>query len=679
MRIYLHIFLSLCLLISTISCGDGGGSSSDDSTPVSLRNVTVNPATAPPGSPVQLQNFPTLPPGYTWTIALGGSNIPLMKNETEGYFVPAPLIFKDDGSNWPDVPAQPLDLVLNRDGVEEDRLAGVLTLEPLLRADGSSDAIEQNLLNINTQLTVIGDALASIPGEHQQYMNMVIETFNQMLTGDCDNCLKTQLGLLAQEGGQELLDALLAQGGLVEYFANLEAFLTQYADGLATVQASIAPPSSLIQPAFAMPEQTDVMLAYQMQFYEVAKLFGTEVIAATGTGFGNTLGSVLGALGALGYGVPLATTTATVTSAILFYMDFLVNKIMVGLLPGQLDRIDLDVVAYILDNDEVTDSTITIHASNIPPQLTLNDLVGTALNMMGWSGHGRAPSFVETTLQNIIGFLSTTMHSLFSQYASQHPELNLNVNLTETVPPITWTAKATDIRLIQCISLAPSLFTPMTDELNWQTDDTLLGEGGVYVRPAIGEEARIVPLPPGFTYTGGAFGDNVISSDTVTLTVGPYVIMINDTPRYIGDLIDGTYGTQYDGTADIPDAPNFTSATLEVEFLGKIDTPFRTSGLDLNPYPNTVEVNNYSFTITEDDVPDPNCVIIDDDYPNDPCAGVHYDCAFTYKLDITNEIIHLAENSVSVISVLGCPGSPWGFDNFGIGDIRIILDPSTAE
>jgi hypothetical protein len=93
------------------------------------------------------------------------------------------------------------------------------------------------------------------------------------------------------------------------------------------------------------------------------------------------------------------------------------------------------------------------------------------------------------------------------------------MDLTETVPPITWTATASDMRLTECVSLAPALLAPMSDQLNWHTDQTLRGEGGVYVRPALGEEARIVPLPPGFTYTGGAFGDNVTNSDTVTLTV----------------------------------------------------------------------------------------------------------------------------------------------------------------
>ena len=161
MRLYLHIVLSLCLLILIISCGSGGGSSSDSSnqTSISLKNVTVSPATASPGNPVHLQNFPSLPSGYTWTIALDDTFVPLMKNEDKGYFVPAPMIFKDDGSVWPDIPAQPLDLILYRNGNEEDRLVGVLTLKPLLRADGSSGTVEQNLLNIVTKLTTIGDAL----------------------------------------------------------------------------------------------------------------------------------------------------------------------------------------------------------------------------------------------------------------------------------------------------------------------------------------------------------------------------------------------------------------------------------------------------------------------------------------------------------------------------------------
>jgi hypothetical protein len=157
------------------------------------------------------------------------------------------------------------------------------------------------------------------------------------------------------------------------------------------------------------------------------------------------------------------------------------------------------------------------------------------------------------------------------------------------------------------------------------------------------------------------------------------VIMINDIPLHLGDLADGTYGTQYDGTADIPDAPNFTSATLEVEFLGKISEPFRTSGIDFYPTPNIVEINGYSFTITEDDVPDPNCIAYydqTDQYPA-PCESISYDCPFTYRLDITTEIIPHTENSVSVISAPAlagwCVGNPWGIDNFGIGEIRIIL------
>ncbi|MBT8333455.1 MAG: hypothetical protein KJP19_03410 [Deltaproteobacteria bacterium] len=598
-----------------------------------------------------------------------------MKNETEGYFVPAPLIFKDDGSNWPDIPAQPLDLVLYRDDVEEDRLAGVLTLEPLLRADGSSDAIEQNLLNINTQLTTIGDALVSIPGEHQQYMNTVIETFNQMLTGDCDNCLKTQLDLLAQEGGQELLDALLAQGGLVEYFSNLEAFLTQYADGLAAVQASIAPSSSFIQPAFAMPEQTDVMLAYQMQFYEVAKLFGEEVIAQTGTDFGNTLGLAIGLFGALGGTLPAVTTPVVITGAILFYMDFLVNKIMVGLLPGQLDKIDLDFDALILEKDEVTDSTITIHASNIRPQLTLNYLIGTAINMMGWSGAGNAPGVVVSTLESISTFLIFTMQGLFTQYASAHPELNLQLNIGAIVPPITWTAKATDERLIKCVSLAPSLLTPMPDELNWQADDTLLGEGRVYVRPALGDEARIVPLPIGFTYAGGAFGNDVINSNIVTLTVA-IIIIINDTTVHLGD--DALH--RYNGTAAIPDASEFTSARLVVKFLGSIPG---TSGIDLFPAFVRVVVNGNGNAVTEGDIPNisgSGCSVewlnLEGQFPA-PCRFAYYDCPFTYKLDIKNVIIPLENNSVSIIS--GIPPSNWcgdetlGYDDFAIGRILIAL------
>jgi hypothetical protein len=106
------------------------------------------------------------------------------------------------------------------------------------------------------------------------------------------------------------------------------------------------------------------------------------------------------------------------------------------------------------------------------------------------------------------------MQGVIASYSSDHPELNLDVDLFSVVPTITWRAAAANPAYYDLKTFTPNIVEPLIEDLNWVTKEEV-GVGRVYVMPSSSEDARILP-----GYYGGAFGNGSVASAVLSVIVG---------------------------------------------------------------------------------------------------------------------------------------------------------------
>ncbi|RKZ07608.1 hypothetical protein DRQ05_02845, partial [bacterium] len=161
-----------------------------------------------------------------------------------------------------------------------------------------------------------------------------------------------------------------------------------------------------------------------------------------------------------------------------------------------------------------TDATITVSASNFPPQISLQYMIGNILTLMGASGSSEAIQSFRQILTNTANYFLSTMQRVIASYSSQHPELNLDADLFSVVPFITWRATATNPVYYKLNTFTPDIIERIENELNWKTKDES-GVGRIFVMPSSSEDARILP-----GYYGGAFGIGSVASPVKSVIVG---------------------------------------------------------------------------------------------------------------------------------------------------------------
>jgi len=474
---------------------------------------TIKPDTGTPGTPVTILGLDA--GGYDMSITqviMGGEAAPVIKDKNNRLVACIPLFLDAGGASNP--PPAPVDVVIMVDGETRASFEGALTVKPLPSAPGSAQAMAAALGDISTSLEHIIGTFPAGPGLQEQYLEAAISSLDSLLSGSGEHSLATALVQLQSDASlSNAVDGMLAATGLLAATESYAAQLQLIVDQL--------PPSTAGGSTRAPEwEVGDVSLAMMMQFYVIAQGFGEQVIAETGRQYSESLGLMLGVVG-------IATTVpyAAAVSVILAYLDYVVNKIIVGLLPAHLDAVSLSLASDQLEPGEKTQATITLFASNERPTLTLQQLIGNVLTLLGASGSSSSIQSFREALENTASFFLNTMQSIIASYAGAHPELNLDVEIAHTVPHMSWQASAVDPVLMDCKTFTSDIVLPMADELNWEAQDRE-GLGRIYVMPSLSEDARLLP-----GYYGGAFGLETTASPTISVHVGGDLVLEISSPN----------------------------------------------------------------------------------------------------------------------------------------------------
>jgi len=416
----------------------------------------------------------------------------------------------------PAPPPNALDLLLTVDGEPVARGVSALTVLPAPAAPGSAEVALTDLEDIATAWRAIGTTMSE-PGVEDGWMSAALGALEVLLTSDEPGSLRSVLAE-ADPASKQMIDAWFASSGVLDA-------LQQYGARLETITASMESDDGSAPPQRApgdvgsrLPANT---LAKRMQLQAVAAQLGQTVIAETSTEFGAYVGTAMGVLGLFG-SVPGATV-ASVTGALLGVVDFVVNKLVVGLLPSTIDEVLLEIENTNLVPGDETIAFVRIQASNTPPPISLQDVISQTVSLLGMAPGGEAARNMEDVVASVAQFYILTMQSLIAAYAGAHPELNMDVTLA-SVPHMVWWANVLDGSLMTPVTTAPEIVTPLVGAIDWRADGDV-GEATVYVRTATGPSSHRLTLPAGILYTGGAFGENAAQSNEVTLRVGGPIVL----------------------------------------------------------------------------------------------------------------------------------------------------------
>ena len=505
-------------------------------TPVTL---TVTPAAGPPGTLVTVTGLSveTLA-GGDLALFIGGVQLPASAEEDGALTSMLPPFVGADG--WHE-PTGPLDVVVEHHG-SEMIVVGVatdaVTITALTPAPDAHQRIVTAVSDAADAFETIALNLPTDTDEDDQIMWALSQTLREFLitgensldaiaagTAPLFTDLEADLGPdLDADTGLELGGALLANAGLPEMVEALAAELAALATAMApsVSAAQVTPQSSSLCPYATDPDED---LACKMQLYVLASRIGQELL----TPIAKQFGAVTAVTGIAGIAVKIPYVSAVGFALSLAELTW--NKIVVALLPATIDSFTLtfDDGPIVKQGDRI-EGRLELTASNDPPALNSNDLLGVFMGLLGLSGGPirvpgvtKLPSGQESALRayavKAINYFLGVLQSSFSNYAEAHPELNLTFDLV-AMPEKSWgPTRIEDYNLFDAHSFTPALL-PVDEETPanpaWRAPADVSGDARVNVRTATGPAARKI-IRSG--YEGGAFGDNARATENATICV----------------------------------------------------------------------------------------------------------------------------------------------------------------
>ena len=501
-----------------------------------LPAIAPSRASAPPGAIVGLTGVGAPSPDALELAVANGRG--LVRQDGTGALIGSIPLFVIDGG-WPTPPTGAQHLVLLRDGIPIAGAKRALTVTALPTAAGTSQVALTALRGIAQRLAMFGAQQAKTGGLDEAYFHAMTGALSQIIGGTDPRSLASRIGQLAatDPAGLALHDALLATTGVVPALQQLEgllaavapaapASLVRAAPTVARTQAAAGwPDLAVASPAALLIEVSDDVLARKMQLYVVVQLFSETVVNGTASTWANYVSVGFGVLSLLGQQFP----PAVYTGLVLAIADFVANKIIVALMPARLQAFQLDLASTQLNFSDVTDATITAIAVNDPPSFGIQDLVNLTLNVIGAQATDPAIyGFAGQAGRDVAAFFLGFVQNLLTVFAGQHPDLNVDVNLS-FIPDLIWRATVADPRFVERKTQTPSTITGLPTLVNWQASATTPGAGRIFAQTSMDPQAIMITPPPGITYTGGAFGENVEITNVVTVQVGGTSVSVNPT------------------------------------------------------------------------------------------------------------------------------------------------------
>src|SRR5687768_4807781 len=189
-------------------------------------------------------------------------------------------------------------------------------------------------------------------------------------------------------------------------------------------------------------------------------------------------------------------------------------------MPARLSTFSLQIFDTQLALDRETVSVVTAIGENDPASMGVQDVTNLFLSVVGpFSSDPAIYTIAEQSARDIANFFLGFLQNLLTVLSSQNPQLNLDVTLLSG-PQWAWRAVVTDPRLVDRKSQTPSTIAGVSDAVNWRSSAVNRGEGRIFAQTALGTDAILISLPAGFYYTGGAFGENVMTTNIVDVIVG---------------------------------------------------------------------------------------------------------------------------------------------------------------
>lgn len=512
--------LLLAVLILPAACdGDGVAPRPPLDVPPT---VTVTPAQGAPGAPLTLESE-ALDFAGPLAVRIGGQRVPLLRSDSGPARSMVPILAAGEAGDAPPSDPVVVEIIAGADSIVA-RSEAALTILPVPAAPGATD----------TLVTLLG-GLASASGELRAGLppasaaaavsGVVSAALDSVLWGASEHSLATALEAIAaaDPATRQLMNGVLASSGVLESTRDLLATLEGLGPALeASLQDLRAGPR-------ADGVIDDVDLARQLQTYSVLKLVGETVIGETSTEYGNSVGLVAGSL--VGISVPLAGLVGSILSVV----DFAVNRVGLGVYPAELTRFELVLEDTVLNPGDTTTARIDIMAVNDPPETSLQELIDLVLASAGLAdgvGQASVVNSAREYFQALYEFFLGQVRNGINQIADEYPSIDPGFAV---VPALEWTTVADDPRLYELVSGDPETVRPLDDAVNWSAGESAQGSATVFARVATGPDAILIDPPPGFPYTGGAFGEEVRSTETRTVTVMSELVIEVDFPATLSD------------------------------------------------------------------------------------------------------------------------------------------------
>jgi len=511
-RPYLSLILPILLLTG---CGDGDG---DPTTPTdTVVDVTVTPSSATVGRVVEVGGLDLTDVDATDVLVRVDEQEALARISASGTLLVGVPVFMDGNALAP-LPTEPLDVEVRIDGHVAGFAASALTVTAPPVAPGALDDVAVSLRSIVEDVEAVARVLAPTPSLEDGYATALFGALRELIEGDDPRSLSSQLAELEADE-LALVEGILAGSGVVDRLEDVATLL----GGLSVATADASTPD--LRRRATEIDQYD--LAARMQLYVMIRDVGQEVIGQTVADWGAFIGPVFGGINLVGAGAGFAA--AGTVGTILSVLNFGVNTIALSYLPARIDAFDLIVNEQYVAPGEVADTEIWITASNDPSPITTLDLVDLVLNAIGTpSGAGGVPPGDprRNALIQTIDYFLGIFRGLLSGYGAQHPGSDLAFDVA-SIPQWTWRAQVTDTRFA-----SPRSFTPEIIDANgsgilaWRAATNTTGEGRIYAQLENGPEVTSLVQIPGYSYNAGAFGDDVLTSETQTVNVAAPLFLL---------------------------------------------------------------------------------------------------------------------------------------------------------
>jgi hypothetical protein len=326
------------------------------------------------------------------TIDIGGETTVALLGDDGRPTFPVPVYF-DARQQWSNPPQGPVEVILYCDGTPIGTIGDGFTVTPLPRATGTAGRVVGDFRDQVTELRAIADRLAQGPSLQAQYLYAYLAAMEELLGGSSAGSVGALLQQLGADHPEtiELLEAVYASAELDTKIQEFGDLIAEFSAVLGAIDG-VAPPGRAAAPSAQRPAarrtlqnaspQTsityitvgDTHLAFMLQFYHMLNLFHREVVSNVASGF---------ALAANAVGVVADVPQVTIVNAMLLTYDLLMKKVVLSLMPAQLDRMELQVSPTTIGLDENVPASIQVYASNQPEPMTITDVTNSILTLLG--------------------------------------------------------------------------------------------------------------------------------------------------------------------------------------------------------------------------------------------------------------------------------------------------------